>query len=97
MNNKIVKLVAFCMAVTLMIFSPAICSLGFNVYLGISMKSTGSLPTVKTQAKLDKLLDYRSDSVWINTGVSKPTSSSSPFFSAMNNDIAFGEAYTYTK
>ena len=69
MNNKIVKLIAFCMAVTLMIFSPAICSLGFNVYLDISMKSTGSLPTVKTQAKLEKLLDNRNDRVYINTTI----------------------------
>ena len=66
MNNKIIKLVAFCMAVTLMIFSPAICNLGFNLYLDISMKSTGSLPTVKTKAKLEKLLDYRNDRVYID-------------------------------
>jgi len=69
MNNKIIKLVAFCMAVTLMIFSPAICSLGFNIYLDISMKSTGSLPTVKTKEKLEKLLDYRNDRVYIDLGV----------------------------
>lgn len=56
MNNKIVKLVAFCLSVSLMIFLPAIFSLGFDLYLDISMKSTGKLPTVDTYKKLEKMV-----------------------------------------
>ena len=60
-KSKVIRLVSFCMAITLLIFFPAICNLGFEVYLDMNMKSTGKLPTVKTTEKLDKLLgDNRS-------------------------------------
>ena len=51
MDNKLIKLVAFCMSITLMIFLPALFSLGFELYLDISMKSTGKLPTVYNYKK----------------------------------------------
>lgn len=56
MNNKLIKLVAFCLSITLMIFLPALFSLGFDLYLDISMKSTGKLPTVDSYKKLEKLV-----------------------------------------
>jgi len=57
MKNKIVKLVAFCMATILMIFLPGVFNLGFEVYLDISMKTTGKLPTVNNYKKLEKLVE----------------------------------------
>lgn len=56
MRNKIIKLVAFCMATLLLIFLPGLFNLGFNIYLDITMKSTGKLPTVNTYEKLEKLI-----------------------------------------
>lgn len=56
MKNKIIKLVAFCLSITLMIFLPALFSLGFEVYLNIFMKSTGKLPTVDNYKKLEQLV-----------------------------------------
>lgn len=56
MKNKIIKLVAFCLSITLMIFLPALFSLGFELYLNISMKSTGKLPTVDNYKKLEQLV-----------------------------------------
>ena len=92
MNNKITRLVAFCMAVTLMIFSPAICSLGFDLYLNISMKSTGKLPTVKTEEKLEKLLEYRNDRVYVNVNNTKKNSNNTnPFF---NVDVLAEPTYS---
>ena len=92
MNSKITRLVAFCMAVTLMIFSPAICSLGFDLYLDISMKSTGKLPTVKTEEKLEKLLEYRNNSVYITVNNAKKNSNNTnPFF---NVDVLAEPTYS---
>lgn len=56
MKNKVIKLVAFCMATILMIFLPGIFNLGFEIYLDVSMKSTGKLPTIGSYEKLEKLL-----------------------------------------
>jgi len=89
MNNKIIKLIAFCMAVTLMIFSPAICSLGFDLYLNISMKSTGKLPTVNTQEKLEKLLeyDYRDHRIYISVGTPVKSTGRNPFENVVDTSV----------
>ena len=59
MNKKVIKLIAFCMAVVLMIFLPGLFNLGFTLYLDITMKATGKLPTVNTEKKLEKLVGDR--------------------------------------
>ncbi|MBO5289853.1 MAG: hypothetical protein J6B11_10750, partial [Spirochaetales bacterium] len=65
MKSKVIRLIAFCAVVTLMIFSPAICNWGFEVYLDVTMKSTGKLPTVKTTEKLEKLIGERRNTSYI--------------------------------
>jgi len=61
MKNKILKLVAFCVCITLLIFVPAIITLTQEAYLNITMSKTGRLPVVKTYDKLEELVGKRED------------------------------------
>jgi len=65
-KSKVTRMVAFCVATTLLILSPAICNFGFETYLDVTMKSTGKLPTVKTTQKLDELLKNNRTTSYIN-------------------------------
>lgn len=56
MKNKIIKLVAFCMAICLMISLPALFSVASEIYLNITMKNTGKLPVVNTYKNLENLV-----------------------------------------
>ena len=76
MNKKVIKLIAFCMAVVLMIFLPGLFNLGFTLYLDITMKATGKLPTVNTEKKLEKLVGDRNTYYYYDYSpitVSRPT------------------------
>ena len=65
MKNKIFRLVAFCMASLLMIFLPGLFSLGVDLYLDVTMKTTGKLPTVNTYKKLEKLIGDKKNNTYI--------------------------------
>ncbi len=56
-KDKIIKLIVFSLAVVAMIFLPAMIKTTTNVYTQAVMKNTGSLPTVKTYEKLEKLIE----------------------------------------
>jgi len=98
MKNKIIKLVAFCMATLLMIFLPGLFNFGFELYLDISMKSTGKLPTVNTQEKLEKLLKNVTSAYpkSIHRPISIPNSVNSfDTLSTSNNFIKAGSINSY--
>lgn len=92
MNKKIVKLVAFCMAVVLMIFLPGLFNLGFELYLDITMKATGKLPTVNTEKKLEKLIGDGNFNYYYDYSpvtVSKPiTGTRVPISNAVSVDLS---------
>jgi hypothetical protein len=59
MKNKILQLAVFCLAVSLLIFLPAIFTLSSEVYLNVTMSKTGRLPTVDTYKKLEELVKVK--------------------------------------
>ena len=61
MKNKILQLVVFCLAVSVLIFLPAIFTLCSEVYLNVTMSKTGRLPTVDTYKKLEELVKKESN------------------------------------
>jgi len=56
MKNKILQMVVFCIAVSVLIFLPAIFTLSSEIYLNVTMSKTGKLPTLNTYEKLEKLV-----------------------------------------
>lgn len=56
MKNKILQIIVFCIAVSVLIFLPAILTLSSEIYLNVTMSKTGRLPTVDTYKKLENLV-----------------------------------------
>lgn len=84
MKNKILKLIAFCACITLLIFVPAIITLTQEVYLNITMSKTGRLPVVKTYEKLEELVGERYVQKYSYEGISSPK-----FLDAVENSVSF--------
>ena len=68
MKNKILKLVVFCVCITLLIFVPAIITLTQDAYLNVTMSKTGRLPVVKTYEKLEELIGERNAPTYYYAG-----------------------------
>lgn len=85
MKNKILKLVAFCVCITLLIFVPAIITLTQETYLNITMSKTGRLPVVKTYEKLEELVGKRNVQTYNYGGIKTTTS----FRDVVENSVSF--------